>query len=128
MTRSSFGLFSEHKWRATRASALTFDAGAHPAWLNLVERRRQRSWCYEPSSAAAASAAGMLALMRQPRDRTAPAGFALQSLFELATGSVNHGIADPPSEQIAPRSLFRARWLIRQNMRRSRLHSRPAGA
>jgi len=33
----------------------------------------------------------------------------------LATGSLNHGIADPPSEQIAP-SLFRARWLIRQNI------------
>jgi AraC-like DNA-binding protein len=32
-----------------------------------------------------------------------------------ATGSVNHGIADPPPEEIAP-SLLRARWLVRRNI------------
>jgi len=55
-----------------------------------------------------------LALMRQPHNDST-SELVLHSLFELATGSVNHGIADPPSEQIAP-SLFRARWLIRQNI------------
>jgi len=93
--------------------ALTFDAGAEPAWLNLVERGA-KELVLEPSSAAAASAAGMLALMRQPHnDRTSE--LVLHSLFELATGPVNRGIADPPSDQIAP-SLFRAHWLIRQNI------------
>jgi AraC-like DNA-binding protein len=93
--------------------ALTFDAGAQPTWLNLVERG-EKELVLKPSSAAAASAAGMLALMRQPHNDST-SELALHSLFELATGSVNRGIADPPSEQIAP-SLFRARWLIRQNI------------
>ena len=93
--------------------ALTFDAGAHPAWPSLAERG-EKELVLKPSSAAAASAAGMLALMRQPHNDST-SELVLHSLFELATGSVNHGIADPPSEQIAP-SLFRARWLIRQNI------------
>jgi AraC-like DNA-binding protein len=92
---------------------LTFDAGAHPAWLNLVGRG-EKELVLKPSSAAAASAAGMMALMRQPHN-DATSELVLNSLFELATGSVNHGIVDPPSEQVAP-SLFRARWLVRQNI------------
>lgn len=93
--------------------ALTFDAGAQPSWLNLAARG-EKELVLKPSSAAAASAAGMLALMRQPHNDST-SELVLHSLFELATGSVNRGIADPPSEQIAP-SLFRARWLIRQNI------------
>jgi AraC family transcriptional regulator, positive regulator of tynA and feaB len=92
---------------------LTFDASAHPVWLNLVERG-EKELVLKPSSAAAASAAGMMALMRQS-DNDSTSELVLNSLFELATGSVNHGIADPPSEQVAP-SLFRARWLIRQHI------------
>lgn len=93
--------------------ALTFDAGAQPSWLNLAARG-EKELVLKPSSAAAASAAGMLALMRQPHNDST-SELVLHSLFELATGSINRGIADPPSEQIAP-SLFRARWLIRQNI------------
>jgi AraC-like DNA-binding protein len=92
---------------------LTFHAGAHPAWLDRVERG-EKELVLKPSSAAAASAAGMLALMRQPHDDST-SELALHSLFELATGTINHGVADPPSEQVAP-SLFRARWLVRQNI------------
>jgi hypothetical protein len=95
--------------------ALTFDAGAQPSWLNLAARG-EKELVLKPSSAAAASAAGMLALMRQPHNDST-SELVLHSLFELATGSINRGIADPPSEQIAP-SLFRAR---------SRLHSRATG-
>jgi AraC-like DNA-binding protein len=92
---------------------LSFDAGAHPAWLNLVEQG-ENELVLKPSSAAAASAAGMMALMRQSHNDSC-SELVLNSLFELATGSVNRGIADPPSERIAP-SLFRARWLVRQNI------------
>ena len=92
---------------------LTFDAGAHPAWLDLVERG-ENELVLKPSSAAAASAAGMMALMSQPHNDSTTE-LVLNSLFELATGSINRGIADPPSERIAP-SLFRARWLVRQNI------------
>jgi AraC family transcriptional regulator, positive regulator of tynA and feaB len=95
------------------ALVLTFDASVHPAWLNLVEQG-EKELVLKPSSAGAASAAGMLALMRQPHsDSTSE--LVLHSLFELATGSVAHSIADPPSEQIAS-SLLRARWLVRENI------------
>jgi hypothetical protein len=81
-------------------------AGAHPARLGVVEQG-ETELVFKPSSAAAASAAGVLALMRHPHnDNTSQ--LVLHSLFELATGSVNHGIADPPPEQVAP-SLFRAK-------------------
>src|ERR1700760_1245403 len=90
---------------------LTFDATAHAPWLDRV-RRGDKELVLAPSGAVAASAAGVLALLRQPgTDRTSQ--LALHSLFELATGSIHRGIADPPSERIAP-SLVRARWLIRQ--------------
>jgi AraC-like DNA-binding protein len=92
---------------------LTFDAGAHPAWLNLVARG-QRDVVLQASSAAAASAAGTLALMRQSHhDRTSE--LALHSMFELAAGLVKHRRDEAPSEQIAP-AHFRARWMIRQNI------------
>jgi AraC family transcriptional activator of tynA and feaB len=112
LTRSSSNYFLNVS-QGYEALALTFDARAHPAWLNLVERG-EKELVLEPSSAAAASAAGMLALMRQSHNDSR-SELVLNSLFELATGLVKHGIADPPSEQIAP-SLFRARWLVRQNI------------
>jgi AraC-like DNA-binding protein len=93
--------------------ALTFDATAHAPWLDRV-RRGDKELVLQPSGAVAASAAGVLALMRQPvADGTSE--LALHSLFELATGSIHRGIADPPSERLAP-SLVRARWLIRQHI------------
>jgi AraC family transcriptional regulator, positive regulator of tynA and feaB len=91
---------------------LTFDAGAHPAWLDLV-KQGENELVLKPSSAAAASAAGMMALMRQSHDDSSE--LVLHSLFELATGTVNRGVVDRPPEQVAP-SLFRARWLIRQHI------------
>lgn len=93
--------------------ALSFDAGAHPDWLKRVERS-ENGLVLKASSAAAASAAGISALMHQSHhDSTSE--FVVHSLFELTTGSINHGIVDPPSEQIAP-CLFRAHWLVRQNI------------
>jgi AraC family transcriptional activator of tynA and feaB len=112
LTRSSSNYFLNVS-ESFEALVLTFDGRAHPAWLDLVERG-EKELVIKPSSAVAASAAGMMALMRHPHDDST-SELALHSLFELATGSVNHGIADPPPEQVAP-SLFRARWLIRQNI------------
>jgi AraC family transcriptional activator of tynA and feaB len=112
LTRSSSDYFlnvSEN----VEALVLSLDARVHPSWLDLVERG-EKELVLKPSSAAAASAAGMMALLRHPHDDST-SELVLHSLFELATGPVNHGIADPPSEQIAP-SLFRARWLVRQNI------------
>jgi AraC family transcriptional regulator, positive regulator of tynA and feaB len=95
------------------AVVLTFNAGAHPAWLNLVDRGENRL-VMKPSSAAVASAAGMLALARHPHADSSSERV-LHSLFELATGSISHGLTEPPSEQIAP-SLLRAHWLVREHM------------
>ncbi|MET0675789.1 MAG: AraC family transcriptional regulator [Bradyrhizobium sp.] len=92
---------------------LTLDAAAHEPWLDRVGPG-DNELVLAPSSAAAASAAGIMALMQQgPIDATSER--ALHSLFELATGSIHHGIADPPSERVAP-SLVRATWLIRRHI------------
>jgi AraC family transcriptional activator of tynA and feaB len=91
---------------------LTFDARVHAPWLDRI--RRDDELVLKPSGAVAASAAGVLALLQQPgTDGTSE--LALHSLFELATGTVQRGRADPPSEQLAP-SLVRAGWLIRQHI------------
>lgn len=93
--------------------AVTFHAGAHTGWLDLVENG-VNELVLGASSATAASAAGVLALMQQSgADSTSE--LVLHSLFELATASANHGLTDPAPERIAP-SLFRAHWLVRQNI------------
>jgi AraC-like DNA-binding protein len=112
LTRSSSDYFLNMS-EGYESLVLTFAAGAHPAWLDLVQRG-EKELVLKPSSAAAASAAGMMALMCQAHNDST-SELVLNSLFELATRSVNHGVADPPSEQVAP-SLFRARWLVRQNI------------
>jgi AraC-like DNA-binding protein len=112
MTRSSSNYYL-NVTEGYEALVLTFNAEAYPRWLTAVGQG-ENELVLRPSSAAAASAAGVLALIREPHtDSTSER--ALHSLFELATGSVTHGCSDPPSEQIAP-SLFRARWLIRANI------------
>jgi AraC family transcriptional regulator, positive regulator of tynA and feaB len=112
MTRSSSN-YCLNVTEGYEALVLTFNAEAYPAWLYVVAQG-ENELVLKPSSAVAASAAGVLALLRQPHtDGTSER--ALRSLFELATGSASHGLSDPPSEQIAP-SLFRARWLIRENI------------
>jgi AraC family transcriptional regulator, positive regulator of tynA and feaB len=112
MTRSSSNYYL-NVTDGYEALVLTFNAEAYPAWLNVVAQS-ENELVLKPSSAAAASGAGVLALLRHPHtDGTSE--HALHSLFELATGSASHGVSDPPSEQIAP-SLFRARWLIRANI------------
>jgi AraC-like DNA-binding protein len=112
LTRSSSDYFLNMS-EGYESLVLTFDTDAHPAWLDLVQRG-ESELVLKPSNAAAASAAGMMALMRQPQNDSTTE-LVLNSLFELATGSVNHGISNPPSERIAP-SLFRAHWLVRQNI------------
>jgi AraC family transcriptional regulator, positive regulator of tynA and feaB len=112
MTRSSSDYFLKTT-AGYEALVLTFNARAYPAWLNLV-KRSENELVIRPSSAAVASAAGMLALMRQPYADSSSERV-VHSLFALATGSVAQRLSDPPSEQIAP-SLFRAHWLIREHI------------
>ena len=112
VTRSSFGLFSEHKWRLR---------GPRPS-RSMLERtppgsiwwsERQRSWCYEPSSAAAASAAGMLALMRSPvTGRHQRASLSNRYSSWQRDRSITVSLIRHRNRSL--RSLFRARWLIRQ--------------
>jgi AraC family transcriptional activator of tynA and feaB len=112
LTRSSSNYFLKAS-EGYEALVLSLDAGAHPAWLRLVERG-QGGLVLGHSSASAASAAGALALLGQPYDdRTSQ--HVVHAMFELATQSIRHGACHPPSEQIAPTQL-RARWLIRQNI------------
>jgi AraC family transcriptional regulator, positive regulator of tynA and feaB len=92
---------------------MTFHVGAHAAWLDLVDGGTNE-FVLGANSASVASAAGVLALMRQgATDSTSE--LALHSLFELATAPINRGVRDPSPDRIAP-SLFRAQWLVRQNI------------